>query len=215
MARMWHASAAQRGAWPVYVLMCRARDTCSLARLNRSQVPVLSTFAAAESLPRHTDVAVLATSSSRSQVATRTVSGAACVTCGRQSVGVRQHPSLALGAVTHFVTRSADLDCGGHLPLRRSSPSSEPAAETLIGAGSLVLWLRRSATLIQHREQEMTDGYMSPLHGHWHCNGYHKAHYRTARVLLLQRYRQPHSHHLSALQWRRPNLSPSMWRLRW
>jgi hypothetical protein len=56
-----------------------------------------------------------AASSSRSQVAKRIVSAAARLTCGRQSIGVCQCPSLAPGAVTYFVTRSAalagDLDC--------------------------------------------------------------------------------------------------------
>ena len=45
-------------------------------------------------------------SSSRSQVAVWTVSGASCPAWERSSVGVRRRPRLAVAIVTHLVTRS-------------------------------------------------------------------------------------------------------------
>lgn len=56
-----------------------------------------------------------ATSSSRSQVTMRTASAPACLTCEQPSVNVRWCPSLASGAVTHFVTRPPDLGDGDPL----------------------------------------------------------------------------------------------------
>ena len=45
-------------------------------------------------------------SSSRSQVAPRAASVAACLACGRPSVRVRWCPPLSVAIVTHFVTQS-------------------------------------------------------------------------------------------------------------
>ena len=61
-----------------------------------------------------------AASSSRSQVAVPTASGAACLTWERPSVSVRWCPLLAVVIVTHLVTRSLLSGCRARL-LRRSS----------------------------------------------------------------------------------------------
>jgi hypothetical protein len=53
--------------------------------------------------------AVVAASSSRSLVAMGTASMSVCLTCEQPSVRICWYPSVALGAVTRFVTQSADL----------------------------------------------------------------------------------------------------------
>ena len=64
-------------------------------------------------------------SSSRSQVAMGSASVAARLTCGQLSFSVCRCPSLALGAVTHFVTRPVDL--GGGDPAHGSEGGRSPA----------------------------------------------------------------------------------------
>jgi hypothetical protein len=93
-------------------------------------------------------------SSSRSQVAMRTISAVALLTCEQPSVSVRWCPSLVLGAVTHFVTRSADLD-DGDLPLRRSFRLLRSTAALVIRAGFLVVLVAldvRGFHLVRARE---------------------------------------------------------------